>query len=124
VSGQVLHAKCECGFEMEILEGLQADGAYHLPAVCEECRHFLVADYRNPKCPGCGKRPIFFGEMAHKFRDFVLYNEKKHVPAKKTGYRVKAYLEETLASPMSGDPYCCAACGQKRLRFSYDGFWK
>jgi predicted RNA-binding Zn-ribbon protein involved in translation (DUF1610 family) len=124
MGGQVLHARCGCGFEREILSGMQADGAYHLPAVCEECRTFLVADYRNARCPTCGKRPIFFGETAHKFSNFVLYDEKKHVPAKKRGYRVKPYLEETLAAPMSGDLYWCASCGQKRLRFSYDAFWE
>ena len=119
-----MHAGCGCGFEREILSGLQADGAYLLPAVCEECRQFLAAYYRNPKCPSCGKRPVFFGEMAHKYQSFVLYDETKHVPAKKGRDRPKAYLEATLAAPMAYDPYWCPECGQKRLKFMYDGFWE
>ena len=120
--GQILHASCGCGFTVEILEGPRPIGEYLLPAACEKCREFLVLDYHHPRCPGCGKRPIFFGEMDCKFLNFVLYEEKHKFP-KKRNYRPPAYLECTLATPMAGNRYGCPKCGQRSLVFSYDGFW-
>ena len=123
MSGEILHASCLCGFSLEIHEGLQPTGEYLLPAVCEECREFLVIDYHHPRCLGCGKRPIFYGEMDHKFFNFVLYEEKHKLPKMKR-YHSPAYSECTLAAPMAGNLYGCPKCRQKSLVFSYDGFWK
>ncbi len=110
MSGQILHASCPCGFYIEILQGFQSTGAYLLPAACEECREFLVQDYHHPRCPGCGKRPIFFGEMDHKFLDFIMFEEKHKFPQRRS-YHPSAYSERTLAMPMAGNHYGCPKCG-------------
>ena len=119
--GSILLALCGCGFERKILEG--PDGAvYHLPALCEECREFLVVDYYQPKCPACGKRPIFFGEMERKYIGFIL-GEEKHTPLKKKYHRPPTHIDISLALPMAHNPYWCPKCGKKSLTFTYLGFW-
>ena len=98
--GEILTASCDCGFHKQILagQGSHDTGEYPLPALCEECRELMVADFNKPECPLCGRRPIFYGEMDHKFIDFVPY-EEKHISAAKGSRERTSHLDRTLAAP-------------------------
>jgi hypothetical protein len=121
--GSILKATCGCGFSITIKAGRQTpDGQSLMPAVCEECHTFLVVDYRNPICPDCGKKVLFYGEMMYKFIDYSLL-EEKHTPARKRAYKSRGKHDETLAMPMACQDYWCPKCDRKRLRFEYTGFW-
>ena len=120
--GGILLVLCTCGFRRQLNEG-PVGSEYHLPALCEECREFIVVNYYKPKCPTCGKRPVFFGEMEHKYDSFIL-GEEKHKPAKKKIYRLPTHIDIALALPMASSCYWCPKCGQKNLTFTYLGFWK
>ena len=120
--GSLLLALCACGFSREIKEGPDGN-IYLMPALCEGCLEFLISDYYKPKCPACGKRVIFFGEMEHKYESFIL-GEKKHIPAKNKMYQMPTHVDIALALPMAGNCYWCPKCGQKKLTFTYLGFWE
>jgi RNA polymerase subunit RPABC4/transcription elongation factor Spt4 len=120
---EILKASCTCGFGCEMLAGLSLEtgNVYNLPAVCEECREFVAADYYNPRCPLCGKKPVFFGNMGCNYQDFVLY-EEKHLPLKGTEHRFARHIDRATAFPVTADPYWCPRCGKKELRFDHTGF--
>ena len=92
-----------------------------LPAVCEECREFIAADYYNPRCPLCGIRPIFYGDTEHKYDGFALY-EEKHMRLKGTDHPFSLHIDRALARPNASNRYWCPRCGRKELRFVYTGF--
>jgi hypothetical protein len=122
--GQILTASCVCGFARQILigRGLEDTGRYPLPALCEACHELVIADFNNPVCPACGQRPVFYGEMDHKYVGFEPYTGKKAV-LKKTAYRRTGHSDLILAEPNAANIYWCPKCGKKTLKFNYDGFW-
>lgn len=121
--GEIVRISCACGFGCEMLIGLcmETGGFYTLPAVCEECREFIAADYYNPRCPLCGIRPIFYGDTEHKYDGFALY-EEKHMRLKGTDHPFSLHIDRALARPNASNRYWCPRCGRKELRFVYTGF--
>jgi len=119
--GTIISAECECGFEPgEIFAGggmFDFAGVCDVPALCENCREFVVVNYlgRSPKCPKCRKKVIAYN-------DPILQTKRD-----KTGSGSDVFhwfIEKSNVSfVLPDDYYLCPKCGKKRMRFFDVGCW-
>ena len=118
--GQILQARCKCGFQSE---ELYAGGGFfdfidnlHAPALCGQCQQLVMLNYlySDERCPTCGGEVIYYNDPSLQEPP-----ERKEQPII-FNWRIR---DSDTFFILPDTHYLCPRCGQKRMKFFDCGCW-